>query len=113
MINEPTHILQISSLCINLTFNLQPHLSVESGTQSSLQLNCHHQICYAKFYLEVLHPPPYTREVWDYPDSNVDLILQSLNEFGWGRAFANKRVDKKVLNFNKTVSKLLSNFILH
>ena len=63
IINEPTHILENSSSCIDLIFTSQPNLSVESGTQPSLHPNCHHQIIYAKFNLEVLYAPPYTREV--------------------------------------------------
>ena len=54
IINEPTHILEISSSCIVFVFTSQPNLSVSSGTQPSLQPNCHHQIIYAKFKLEVL-----------------------------------------------------------
>ena len=110
IINEPTHILENSSLCIDLIFTSQPNLS---GTQPSLHPNCHHQIIYVKSNLEVLYPPPYTREVWHYQDSNNDLIRRSINEFDWDRAFANKHVDEKVLIFNKTVLNVLSNFIPH
>ena len=113
IINEPTHILENSSSCIDLIFTSQPNLSVESRTQPSLHPNCHHQIIYAKFNLEVFYPLPYTREVWHYKDSDVDLIRRSINEFDWDRAFANKHVDDKVLIFNKTVLNILSNFIPH
>ena len=100
-------------MCIDLIFTSQPNLSVESGTQPSRHPNCHHQIIYAKFNLEVLYPPPYTREVWHHQDSNVDLIRRSINEFDWDRAFANKHVHEKVFIFNKTVLNVLSNFIPH
>ena len=100
-------------MCIDLIFTSQPNLSVESGTQPSHHPNCHHQIIYAKFNLEVLYPPPYTREVWHHQDSNVDLIRRSINEFDWDRAFANKHVHEKVFIFNKTVLNVLSNFIPH
>ena len=113
IINDPTHILENSSSCIDLIFTSQPNLSVESGTQPSLHPNCHHQIVYAIFNLEVIYPPPYTREVWHYQDSDVDLIRRSLNEFDWDRAFANKHVDQKVEIFNKTVFNVHSNFIPH
>ena len=46
-----------SSSCIHLIFTSQLNLSVESGTQPSLYPNCHHQVIYAKFNLEVLYPP--------------------------------------------------------
>ena len=103
IINEPTHILENSSSCIDPIFTSQPNLSVESGIRSSLHPSCHHQIIYTKFNLEVIYPPPYAREVWHYQDSNVDLIRRSINEFDWDRAFANKHADEKVLIFNKTV----------
>ena len=108
-----THILENSSSFIDLTFTSQPNLSVESETQSSFHPNCHHQIIYVKFNLEILYPPPHTHEVWHYQDSNVDLIRRSIDEFDWDRAFANKHVDEKVLIFNKTVLNILSNFIPH
>ena len=113
IINEPIHILVNSSSCIDLIFTSQPNLSVESGSQPSLHRNCRHQIIYAKFNLEVLYPPPYTRKISRYKDSNVDLIRRSINEFDWDRTFANKHVDEKLLIFNKTVSNILSSFIPH
>ena len=73
IINEPTHVLENLSSCIDLIFTSQPNLSVESGTQPSLHPNCHHQIIYAKFSLEVLYPPPCTCEVWHYQDSILIL----------------------------------------
>ena len=90
IINEPTHIIESSSLCIVLIFTSQPNLSVKLGTRPSLHPNCHHQIIYAKFNLLGFYPPPYTHEVWHYQDSNVDLIRRSINEFDWDRAFANR-----------------------
>ena len=114
IINEPTHILENSSLCIDLIFTSQPNLSVESVTQPLFHHNnCPHQIIYAKFNLEVLYPTPYTREVWHYQDSNVDLIRRSINESDWDRTFANKYVDEKVLIFNNTVLNVVSNFFPH
>ena len=113
IINEPIHILENSTSCIDLIFTLKPNLSVESGTQPSLHPNCHHQIIYTKFNLEVLYPPTYIQEVLHYKDSNVDLIRRSINEFDWNRAFTNKHVDEKVLIFDKTVLNILSNSIPH
>ena len=54
IINEATHILNNSSSCIDLIFTSQPNLVTESGVHSSLHANCHHQITYAKFNLNVI-----------------------------------------------------------
>ena len=52
-INTPTHILNYSSSCIDLIFNSQPNLQIESGVHPSLHPNCHHQIVFAKFNLDI------------------------------------------------------------
>ena len=49
LIQEPTHILNSLSSCIDLIFTSQPNLVMESGIHSSLHSNCHHQIVFAKF----------------------------------------------------------------
>ena len=58
IINEPTHVLEKSSSCIDLIFTSQPNLVVDSGVHPSLHPNCHHQIVYAKFNLKIHFPPP-------------------------------------------------------
>ena len=42
LINEPTHLLENNSSCIDLIFTLQPNSVVEPVVDPSLQLNCHH-----------------------------------------------------------------------
>ena len=63
LINEPTHLSENSSSCINLIFTSQSNLVVESGVHPSLHPNCHHQIVFAIFNLMISYPPPYSREV--------------------------------------------------
>ena len=50
-IKEPTHILYNSSSCIDLIFASQPNLIIES-----LHPNCHQQLIYAKFNLQICYP---------------------------------------------------------
>ena len=47
---------------------------MESGVQSSLHQNCHHQLLVAKFNLRVVFPLPYEREVWHFKKANVGHI---------------------------------------
>ena len=54
-INETTHILNISFSCIDLIFNSQPNLLIENGAHPSLHPNCHHEIIFAKFNLDIHH----------------------------------------------------------
>ena len=39
---------------------------MESGIHYFLHANCHHQLPYVKFNLNVFYPPPYEREVWHH-----------------------------------------------
>ena len=48
IINEPTHILTLSSSCIGLIFTNQPHMIKDNEVHPSLHQNCHHQIIFAK-----------------------------------------------------------------
>ena len=61
VINEPTHLLEKSSSCIDLIFTSQQNSVMDAGVHTSLHANCHHQIVYAKFNLKIEYPPPYER----------------------------------------------------
>ena len=74
IISEPTHILQNSSTWTDLIFTDQPNLVINSRIKLSLYGNCHHQIAYAKFNLQIINPPPYQRLVWVYKNANPSSI---------------------------------------
>ena len=106
IITEATHILESSSSCIDLIFTTQPNLVVESGVHPSLHPNCHHQIVFAKFNLQIYYPPPYPREIWHYKQANTELIRRSITDFNWDRAILNNDVNEKVFIFsNKQLTK--------
>ena len=58
IINQPTHILNNSSSCIDLLFTSQPNLVMKSGVHSSLHSNCDHQRMYVRFSLKIYYPSP-------------------------------------------------------
>ena len=86
---------------------------VESGVQSSLHQNSHHQIVFARFNLKVVFPPPYEREVWHFKKANVDHIRRAINGFQWEKSFQNMNVNDMVHLFNRTIKNILHNFIPH
>ena len=102
-IKEATHILESSSSCIDLIFTTQPNLVVESGVHPSLHPNCHHQIVFAKFNLQIYYPPPYPREIWHYKQANTELIRRAITDFNWDRAFLNINVTGNVYIFSNTI----------
>ena len=69
---------------------------MESRVHSSLHLNCHHRITFAKFNLKIHYFLPYEREVWYYQKANIDWIRQTISEFSWDNAFANISVNEQV-----------------
>ena len=85
----------------------------DSGVHSSLHLNCHHQIVFAKLNLHIVYPPPYLREIWHYRETNTGLIRRVIKEFNWETAFSNTSVNEKVDIFHRTILNILSNFIPH
>ena len=64
VINEPTDISQNFNSCVDLLFTNQHNLVTNSGIHSSFHCNCHHQIIYRKFNLNIFYPPPYERRRW-------------------------------------------------
>ena len=72
--DEPPHIKTNSTSCIDLIVTDKPGLSVDSGVHLSLHTNCHHQIIYSTFNLNICYPPPYQRLVWDYKKVDPNSI---------------------------------------
>ena len=111
IITEGTHILESSSCCIDLVFSTQPNLVVEYGVHPSLHQNCHHQIVFAKFNLQIYYPPPHPREIWHYRQANAELIRRAITGFNWDRTFLDTNINEKVSIFSSTLLNILSNFI--
>ena len=106
-------ILLERSSCIDLIFASQPNLVVDSGVQSSLHQNCHHQIMLARFNLKVVFPPPYEREAWHLKKTNIYHIRKAINGFHLEKSFQNMNVNDMVHLFNWTIKNILGNFIVH
>ena len=111
LINEPTHLLDSSSSCIDLIFTSKPNPVMESGVQPSLHSNCHHQLAFAKFNLSIYYPPPFERTVWYYNRANADLIQRAINLFDWDKAQRVNDVGKQVAIFSDTLMNIMQNFV--
>ena len=66
LISELSHILQQTSICIDLIFTNQPNIVMDSGVDSSLHSNFHHQIIYSKLNLKIEYPLTYINKIWNY-----------------------------------------------
>ena len=110
-INEPHHLRDSSSSCIDLIFTSQPNLFMESGVQPSLHPNYHHQLVFAKFDSSIYYPPPYERTVWLINRENFDLIWRAIDLLDLEKALRFNDVDKKVVIFSGTLMKIMQNFV--
>ena len=102
LINEPTYIQSSSSSCIDLIFTDQPNLSVNCGVHASFHPNCHDQIVYSRFNLDIYYPPPYQRLIWGYKKADTTKIRKALDSVNWERLFHKKNVSVQVLKLNET-----------
>ena len=76
-----------------------------------MYLNCHHQIFFSKFNLQIHYPPPYEPFVWEYDKANKDLITKAIDAFDWDKKLLEKCANDQVLLFNETLLNIMSNFI--
>ena len=111
LISDPTHVLLNSSSYIDLIFTDQPNLVVDSGVPYSLHPNCHHQITFSRYNLNVEYPPPYERLVWDYDKANTESIKQAVIQINWQNLFLNKDVHQQVRTLNDIAINVFSNFV--
>ena len=111
LIHEPTHIQANSSSCIDLIFTDQPKLSVNSGVHTSLHQNCHHQIVYSRFNLDIYYPPLYERLIWDYKKADTKVIRKALDLVNWERLFDNKDINSQVTVLNETILNVFRNYV--
>ena len=98
---------------LDLFFTSQPTLVTDFGVHSSLHVNYHHEIMFAKFNLEVYFPPLYKRVVWYYMTAHTDHTRNTLYGFNWDKSLANKDVNEMINVFNGTISNVLCNYIPH
>ena len=92
----------------------QSNMVVNSGVFPSIYQSCHHQIVFAKVNLKIFYPPPYTRRIWDYSNTNHEAINNANDGFDWEKAFSNVNVhtqDTQAKLFNETLPNIFTNFI--
>ena len=67
MIHKPTYYINESSPCIDIIFSSNVNLMKNCGVEQSFSEKCHHNIFYGTLNFNIPLPPPYFREIWDYP----------------------------------------------
>ena len=68
VIAEPTILILAKKIpsCIDHTVTDQPNIILESGTRSSLEPLCHHQIIYCKVNFRIPPRSPFESKIWHF-----------------------------------------------
>ena len=103
MTDEPTHIINGSSSCIDLIITSQPFL-FEHGIHLSLFENCHHEIVQGKLNLSVPPPPAFKRKLLDYSNADIDTLRDKLRCVDWYAVFSGLDVNKIAKTFTDFVN---------
>ena len=113
MIAEPTNFEPNKNpSCIDLIFTDQPNLIIESGTRSSLDPLCHHQIIYCRMNYKIPPPPAFERKIWSYDNANINSIRNSISRFPWEDHFrTNPDTNWQAKSFTEIILNIMSNFI--
>ena len=98
--------------CIDLLVTDQPNLVLESGTSTSLDPYCHHQITYCRSNFKIPPPLPLKGKIWLYDRANVNLIRSCISNFPWERHLSsNLDTNWQVQPFTETILNIMSTFV--
>ena len=113
LISEPTNFEPNKNpSCIDLIITDQPNIVLDSGTRTSLDSFCHHQITYCKVNFNIPPPPPFERNIWHYDRANIPLLKRSMLRFPWLQHLnINQDPNWQVKTFTKYFLNIMANFI--
>ena len=111
MINKPTHFINESSSCIDLIFSSYTSFVKNCGSELPIYEKCHHNIIYGTLNFNVLLPPPYYRDIWDYKHANTESIQKAISNFDWSKTFLHRSVNEKCKILTEILLNIFKNFI--
>ena len=88
--------------CIDHIVTDQPNIILDSGTRSSLDPVCHHQIIYCKVNFRIPPPSPFERKIWHFNRANTAAIKRIVTNLPWLQ---------HLKTFIDTVLNIMSNFV--
>ena len=78
---------QVPRKYINLIFSSNTSFVKNCGSELLIYEKCHHNIIYGTLNFNVLLPPSYYRDLWDYKHVNTENIQKVISTFDWSKAF--------------------------
>ena len=86
--------------CIAIIVTDQPNIALDSGTRTSLDPFCLHQIIYCKANIRIPPPLPFKRKLLHFNGVNTAAIKRSMTKFPW-----------QVKTFTDILLNIMSNFV--
>ena len=83
------------------------------GIKQFIHEKCHHNITYRTLDFNVLLPPPYYREIWDYKNADTERIQKEISNFDWPKAFTNKNANESCKLSTNTLMNIFRNYVPH
>ena len=65
---------------------------MDSDVHSPLHPNCHYQVVCAKLNLKAEYPTLYEQLVWDYKNTNTQLLNRTIETFNWEKLLQNRKL---------------------
>ena len=98
--------------CIDLIVTDQPNIVMDSGTRTSLDQLCHHEIIYCRVNFRIPPPLPFERKIWHFNRANTAAIKRSMTNFPWRQHLRlNLDPNWQVKTFTDIVLNIMSNFV--
>ena len=98
--------------CIDHITTGQPNIILDSGTRSSLDPLCHHQIIYCKVNFRIPPPSPFERKIWHFNRANTAAIKRTMTNFPWFQHLSlNTDPNWQVKTFIDIVLNIMPNFL--
>ena len=103
IIDKPTHVINKSKPCIDLTFCTNQNVISKYGVDASLFDKCNDSVIYGKINIRVPLSPVFICEVWNYSKAGVQNIQKAILDFNWRKAYESLSVDSKIDLLNETL----------
>ena len=100
------------SSCIDLLFITNSKLLCDVGVEQIIYKKCYHNIIYGSLNLNTPLPLPYSREVWDYKNTDAVCIQRAISLVNWNDIFINKTGDEKVISLSNILLNIFRNWFL-
>ena len=98
-------------LLYRFNFHRSTKFISEFGSPFIFTPNCHRQIVYSTFNLNIHYSLSYQRLVWNYKKVDSANIRKALDSVNFERLFDQKDINAQVITLNETILNVVRNYV--